>query len=91
MTDRAFAALEAVEQWWLTQADQSVGAPACIFMVREVLAAHKRTALDTTRDAARQLRKSLGLSQDFDDWPVEKLMQKAAERIGAEVKHVRHN
>lgn len=146
MTAHAIAALEAVEQWWLMQADQSAGAPACIFMVREVLAAHKRTALpeavrpvawmheclkpgdcdisavngvihdevkrlwlevnpkhvehytvplyraiDPTRDAARQLRKALGLSQDFDDLPLEKLMQKAVERIATEIKHGRDN
>lgn len=39
--------------------------------------------VDPVRDAARQLRKALSLSQDFDDWPLEKLMQKAAERIAA--------
>jgi hypothetical protein len=39
----AIAALQAVEDWWLTQADQSHGAPACIFMVRQVLSNHRRT------------------------------------------------
>lgn len=43
--DEAFSALQAVEDWWLTQADKSKGAPACIFMVREALAQHRRTAV----------------------------------------------
>lgn len=49
MPDRstdAIAALQAVEDWWLSQPghQRDHGAPACIFMVREVLARHRRTA-----------------------------------------------
>ena len=43
LTTDAIAALQAVEDWWLSlpghQRDH--GAPACIFMVREVLARHR--------------------------------------------------
>lgn len=50
--DDMVAALEAVETWWLSQLGKVSGAPACIFMVREALARHRRLSLQAPRPAA---------------------------------------
>lgn len=46
----AIAALQAVEDWWLSSPghQRDHGAPACIFMVREVLARYGRTGTGVT-------------------------------------------
>jgi hypothetical protein len=41
----------------------------------------RKDEADETKDAAAELRKAMGISQDFSDWPLSTLMAKAAERI----------
>jgi len=36
--DALVSVLEEVERWWMTQADRSAGAPACMFAVRAAIA-----------------------------------------------------
>lgn len=39
---------------------------------------------DDVEGEARELRKAMGISQDFSDWPIETLLLKAAERFRKE-------
>jgi hypothetical protein len=41
----------------------------------------RKDEADETKDAAAELRKAMGISQDFGDWPLSTVMAKAAERI----------
>ena len=45
--------------------------------------AHTTRDEPATREAAHQLRKVLGISQDFDGWPLEKLILKAVDHIAS--------
>jgi hypothetical protein len=45
----------------------------------------RKDEAEETKDAAAELRKAMGVSQDFSDWPIATLMAKAAERIRADM------
>lgn len=58
--------LKDVERWWLTQADKSEGAPACMFAARAAIANHN---VVTTTDWEYECRLALSHLADDDTPP----------------------